>query len=220
MCNKYMQSVISVFKLLKSIKSFDELVAKSIRIQDNCGYLLCVSELHVDDEFVIALMAKWRKAAKTFHDEFEVTHESTKRWLRKLLLDVPDRILFLVLNRHGHPIGHMGFANGINDNSILEIDNVIRGEHGQDKGLMILAMKSMLTWAECTFKPTGYFLRTFNDNTRAIEFYLKLGFKIEEKQKLPTGKIGKSYKNQVEVDCPNSNNRYLIYMNLNINDLK
>lgn len=182
--NVYQSLVRSEFASLKSIDRYDELMAHSIRLADNRGYLLCVSELHTGDELLIALLAKWRREATTFHNKFNVTFESTQRWLRKLLLDVPDRILFLVLNRYGYPIGHMGFANALNNEGMMEFDNVIRGVQGQDAGLMGVATMALLFWANDTFKPNGFYLRTLDDNEHAISFYSKLGFKLDGKQPL------------------------------------
>ena len=180
----YQALVRSEFAYLKSINRYDESVARSIRLADNKGYLLCVSELHTGDELLIASLAKWRREATTFHNKFNVTIESTKRWLRKFLLDIPDRILFLVLNRYGYPIGHMGFANALNDEGLMEFDNVIRGVSGQDAGLMGLATKALLIWANDTFKPNKFYLRTLDDNEHAISFYIKLGFKLDGRQPL------------------------------------
>ena len=180
----YQAKIRSEFALLKSIDRFDELIAKSVRLQGNKGYLICVSELHVNDAILIDLLAQWRREATTFHNKFNVTFESTQRWLRKLLLDVPDRILFLVLNQAGHPIGHMGFANALNDQCLMEFDNVIRGVPGQDAGLMSLATKATLIWANDHFKPQSFYLRTLDDNHHAIHFYSKLGFKINGQQPL------------------------------------
>jgi perosamine synthetase len=180
----YQELIRRKFSELKSITSFDESVAHSIQLLNGKGYLLCVSELHENDETLIAILAQWRQEAKTFHNKFNVTIESTKHWLRKLLLDVPDRILFLVLNRFGDPVGHMGFVSVINDDCLMEFDNVIRGVLGQDPGLMGVATKSLLKWANETFKPNGFYLRTLDDNEHAIRFYSNLGFEIYGKQPL------------------------------------
>ena len=176
--------ILSEIASLKAIERFDELMVRSIRLNDNKGYLVCVSELHSNDKVIIELFAKWRVGATTFHSKFNVTFESTKRWLRNLLLDVPDRILFLVLNCQGYPVGHMGFANVINEECSMEIDNVIRGELNQDAGLMSVAMTALVNWAHDNFSPQRIYLRTLDNNDRAICFYTKLGFKITGKQPL------------------------------------
>jgi RimJ/RimL family protein N-acetyltransferase len=213
--NVYQKRVRSEFSVLKSIGSFDKLVAHSIRLEGNAGYLLCVSELHVNDEILIALLAKWRAEATTFHNKFNVTQESTKRWLRKLLLDVPDRILFLVLNRYGHPIGHMGFASALNNECLMEFDNVIRGVPNQDAGLMGVATKAILNWANNTFRPQGFYLRTLDDNVHALQFYSKLGFKEDGKQPLRrTESKGEINHLPLAADDTSPPDRYFICMRL------
>jgi perosamine synthetase len=185
----YQLTVKNVFNSLKQIKDFDEVVSRSIRLPDRKGYLVCVSELHADDDQVITLLTKWRGEATAYRDSFKPTFESTKNWLRKLLLDVPDRILFLVLDRHGHAIGHLGFANALNDQGLMEIDNVIRGVHNIESGIMSLSMQVLIEWANKTFLPQGIHLRTLEDNVHAIKFYENLNFTLTGK--LPLRKIEK-----------------------------
>jgi RimJ/RimL family protein N-acetyltransferase len=180
----YHERVKKRFLELKSSESIDQAIFNSIPLLNGKGYLLCISELHSNDEVLIASLTKWRQDAKTFHNKFNVTAESTSIWLRELLLDVPDRILFLVVNSHDKPIGHMGFANVLNDDHLMEFDNVIRGIKGQDQGLMSVATKSLLKWANETFKPNGFFLRTLDDNEHAISFYTNLGFVISGQEPL------------------------------------
>jgi hypothetical protein len=123
------------------------------------GYLACVCELHTQDEEIISTLTKWRAEAITYHDEFTPSIERTKRWLRKYLLDVPDRILFLVLNRFGRPIGHLGYANALDDDCMMEVDNVIRGVADVEPGLMANAMLTLIHWAEKTLAPNGSILK-------------------------------------------------------------
>jgi RimJ/RimL family protein N-acetyltransferase len=187
--SRYQAAVVKEFAGQKQINQFDELVARSIRLEDHKGYLMSVSELHADDVDMITMLAKWRSEATTFHDGFKVTFDGTKNWLRKLLLDIPDRILFLVLNRYGKPIGHLGFANAMNDQGLMEVDNVIRGVHGAEPGLMSLSIQALLRWAVQTISPQGFHLKTLEDNVHAIGFYDKLGFKFSGK--LPLRRVEK-----------------------------
>ena len=180
----YQAAVKTQFAALKQINQFDELVARSIRLEDHKGYLLCVSELHADDDIAIVRLTKWRREAVTFRDSFKPTFDSTKRWLRKLVLDVPDRILFFVLDRYGNAIGHLGFAHAMNDQGLMEVDNVIRGVKKVEPGIMTLSSKTLLRWAIQTISPQGFHLNTIDSNTHAIEFYIRMGFKISEKKPL------------------------------------
>lgn len=212
----YSKTIKSVFSSLKSIQRFDELMDKSIRLPCGKGYLVCVSELCARDDKLISLLAKWRSDATTFHNKFNVTFASTERWLRKLLLDIPDRILFLVLNEHGNPIGHMGFANALNGDCVMEFDNVIRGVHGQDYGLMSVAVRSLLGWATETFKPQVFFIRTLDDNEHAIQFYLRLGFVMDGQQGLRRiEKNGEVNHLPIEVGDTNPPDRYFVRMRFN-----
>ena len=94
----FQENVKKIFAELKFLERYDDVIEKSIRLDDNAGYLVCVSELHYNDNFTISLLSKWREAATTFHNRFEVTHEGTRQWLRDLVLDMPDKILFLIFD--------------------------------------------------------------------------------------------------------------------------
>ncbi|HSW70213.1 MAG TPA: GNAT family N-acetyltransferase [Gammaproteobacteria bacterium] len=173
----YKHSIKNYYSFLKSTTRLDDLYTKSIPLENQAGYLLPISALHVDDAELIEKLAAWRKMHTTsFPSQFPVTLEGTATWLQKNLLDVEDRILFLVVNAHGQALGHLGFANGLNDQAELEIDNVLRGVHDQDPGIMSLAMKKLIEWAEEFIAPERIILRVFNDNLHAVAFYKKLGF--------------------------------------------
>lgn len=180
----YKAAVKKRFAALKEINQFDELMERSIHLEDHKGYLICVSELHADDDIAITRLTKWRLEAVSFRDSFKPTFESTKRWLRKLLLDVPDRILFFILDRRGNPVGHLGFAHCMNDQGLMEVDNVIRGVKNAEPGIMTQSSKALLRWAVQTISPQGFYLSTIDSNAHAIEFYIRMGFKIREKKPL------------------------------------
>jgi perosamine synthetase len=166
------------FAFLKETDSLADLHARSIVLADGQGLLVPVCELHTDDERLIAQLSRWRQEnAFAFPTQFEVTDEGTARWLRAGLLDVEDRLLFLVLDRHGHPVGHLGFANALAGASELEIDNVVRGEKALARGLMSAALEALIAWAHQLFGPETVFLRVFADNEHAVRFYTRLGFR-------------------------------------------
>lgn len=178
----YQSRVREEFAALKQINHFDELIARSLRFDR--GYLICISELYADDDGMITLLAKWRKEATELYDQFEVTFGGTKKWLRELVLDIPDRILFLVLDKHGRAIGHMGFARAANDEHSMEFDLVVRGVPGVAPGIMSCAAKALFDWANQTIKPLCFYVHT---NVPAEQFYTRLGFEFESKTRMRQG---------------------------------
>lgn len=173
----YKSALRSTFAFLKATRRFDELLVRSIRLPEDGGYLVPVCEIHASDPSAIERLSDWRAAAASaFPTQFQVTHERTAAWLRDRLINVEDRILFFVLDPVGHPIGHLGFANGLNDEADLEVDNVVRGVAGSSPGAMRSAMRALLQWARETIGPASFSLRVFSDNERAIQFYRDVGF--------------------------------------------
>lgn len=174
----YKAAVRKNFSFLKGTVRLDDLFTRSIPLADDQGLLVPVCELHADDADLIAALARWREEnAFAFPTQFPVTLDGTRRWLRNLLLDKEDRILFLVLNRHGKPIGHLGYANAINDECEMEIDNVVRGVKDGYRGIMSRASDALINWAEDTIGPRVISLRVLNENRHAVDFYRRMGFR-------------------------------------------
>lgn len=173
----YKQGVRKDFAFLKQTARLDDLFAKCIVLSEGQGYLVPVCELHAVDSQLIHKLSEWRREnAFAYPTRFTVTDAGTTSWLRSKLLDVEDRILFLVLDRHGNPVGHLGFADCINDEAEMEIDNVVRGEKEVEPGIMRNAMEALMNWAEEVIGPRSIYLRVLNTNDHAIQFYRRLGF--------------------------------------------
>lgn len=170
-------AVRNTFSFLKSTASLNDLHTKAIPLKDGNGYLLPICELHATDEVIIQKLAQWREEnAVHFPSQFKVTLSGTESWLRKNLLDIEDKILFLVVDRYGTEVGHLGFANGFNDSFVIDIDNVVRGIKDKHAGIMQVAMSTLIDWIEEVVGPEQICLSVFSDNHRAINFYKKLNF--------------------------------------------
>ena len=175
--NAYHAALRTTFSFLKRSSRLEEALARVIPLPDGRGALLAISDLHADDPLLISTLSAWRAANQpAYPTRFPVTEEGTGSWLRKRLLDAEDRILFLVLDRHGNRIGHLGFANCLNDDCAMEVDNVVRGVASQSPGIMQSALETVILWACTTINVDRFFLRVFSDNSRAISFYEKGGF--------------------------------------------
>ena len=181
---RYRQEIVKQFAEWKSLDNYADVIAHSLRLSDQQGYLAPVCELHAEDQLTIDLLTAIRANVTTFPSQFEVTPERTRKWLRALLLDVPDRILFFVLNWAGHIVGHAGFTHCDNDEGRMEVDNVVRANAGIEPGLMSVAIQRLCNWAEKTFVPREIYLRVLEDNTHAVRFYERLGFRGYERQPL------------------------------------
>lgn len=177
----YHAAVRKNFVFLKQTTRLDDLFAKSIVLPDGQGFLLPVCELHAQDEELIARFARWREEnTVAFPTQFPVTLEGTRNWLRSRVLDVEDRMLFLVADAVGRQIGHLGYANALNDTLEMEIDNVVRGVPEVAPGIMSAAMLALINWGEEVIGAARIHLRVFSDNDHAVAFYRQLGFQGEE----------------------------------------
>lgn len=173
----FQSAIKKQFSFLKEINSLETWHAASVLLPESKGLLLPICRMHQDDESLIQDLTSWRQAAAfAYPTRFPVTLEGTRSWLKDKLLAVEDRILFLVLDRHGYRIGHLGFASCLNDKCAMEIDNVVRGVAGASPGIMAEAMKILVAWAHVNFWPDELFLRVLSDNPKAIAFYERLGY--------------------------------------------
>lgn len=167
------EHLLSTFASLKAgLKLF------AIPLDGGMGRLVPVTERHDGDAALRATFARWRTDnAFAFPTQFTVTLEGTARWLRKGLLDVPDRLLFLVEAPDGTPVGHLGFANCAAVPGVMEIDNVVRGVKTGAPGIMTAALQGLTDWATREFSPREIFLRVFSDNGHAVRFYERCGYR-------------------------------------------
>ncbi|MGV3618483.1 MAG: bifunctional GNAT family N-acetyltransferase/PLP-dependent aspartate aminotransferase family protein [Fimbriimonas sp.] len=176
----YKSAVDRTFRFLKAAARADELWTRAIRLPEDAGYLLPVCELHAEDDELIALLGRWREeSAHVYPTQFPVTFEGTKRWLRARVLDDPNRILFLITDLGGKPIGHVGFASALNDEGLLELDNLLRGSFRGHRELVPIAVKALLDWAQDTIAPAGFYLRVLASLKHVIKLDQRLGF-VEE----------------------------------------
>lgn len=210
--NTYRGNIKKTFSFLKNTEKYHELWVKNIPLSKQKGYLIPICNVHKDDMGMIEKLSLWRDVNSfAYPSQFKVTPEGTKFWLKEKLLDVEDRILFLVIDELGNAVGHIGFANGYNDDFGLEIDNVVRGCRLAPKGIMTDALLTLINWAEETLWPDEIYLRVFMDNEHAVSFYEKSGF-VKDKL-IPLQRIEKNwgvFYNQIE--CDKAADKYFLRM--------
>lgn len=166
---------------LKRASELDELLLRSVRIDG--GWLIPLADAHRSDAATIELLGRWRTAHMAAHpSQFTVTREGTRRWLADAVLDHPHRIVFLVADPLGRPMGQLGFTLGpppdaeaiLGTNDTAELGFVIRGEPGLP-GLMAHAVMAALEWCRETLAPAAIYALTFSDNERARAFFRRCG---------------------------------------------
>ena len=166
-------------KHLKSSKSLASLVDTSTRFEiDQKEYFLVpFTSLDLLEVSNLLLLKKWREANQfAYPTRFPVTLEGTRKWLEKGVLENETRVLFWIINSNFTKLGHIGLVC-LPENSDIEVDNVLRGESGHP-GLMAEAMKSLETLVETEFSLETISLRVLESNVHALNFYLKLGYKV------------------------------------------
>lgn len=173
----YEASVRDAFEFLKSTDRLDAQLAKSIALEGERGWLVPVSRLSVGDPAISKQLSRWRvENEHAFPTRFNVTEAGTASWLQSQVVERADRMLFMVTDRRGTAIGHIGLANVFGGDKVMELDNIVRGAQGCEPGIMGAAVRALMKWADETLWPDGFKLRALASNERAIEFYRALGF--------------------------------------------
>jgi len=129
---------------------------------------------HIDSHDVTCL-TKWRNChVRAFLTEFEANTERTARWLSEYVHFDDGRILFMIDDASGAPIGYMGIANIEWEASYVEADAIV--SNGKTpRGLMSAALRTLLRWAKGQLGLRNVAVRVLSDNP-ALHFYRKLGF--------------------------------------------
>ena len=176
------------------------------------GYMRIVSISSLESSDEIKRLAKWRKQSERwFPSQFKITLDGTRNWLKERLLDIDDRILFIIESPAGKPIGHIGLYRFNFEKESCQIDNVIRGEGGVP-GIMTHSISALIKWTNKYLKPKSIFLETFSDNEKALSLYMRCGFK--EIKRIPLQrKIVNKVVTWIEVPGIKSD-RFAVYMKL------
>ncbi len=126
---------------------------------------------------LVEQFAQWRKNNQhAYPSIFNVTLEGTRRWTQARVIDDPERILFGVFDWQDRMLGHAGLATFDWDTGDVEIDNVMRGD-SLHKGLMTVVTNRLVEFAYRQFGVQSVSLKVFGDNFRAVQLYLRCGFK-------------------------------------------
>lgn len=180
----YKKTIAAEFNFAKSAPNLAELWQRNIELPGG-GCLVPLSYLHLRDDHLISKLSAWRAASSyAYPTRFPVTQEGTLKWMKEGVLDKADRLLFLIHDELGRLIGHVGFANAMNDNCLLELDNILRGESFARKGIISEAVIALQDWGRAVLFAEGFYLRVLASNAHAVHFYEKLGYVEEARSSL------------------------------------
>jgi RimJ/RimL family protein N-acetyltransferase len=147
-----------------------------IRVNNRNGYMIPLTYQSLEESAynleTVHNLSEWRRASEEwFQSKFEITDEGTRKWLKNQVLDIPDRILFIIISSDGTQIGHIGFYRG-------EIDNCLRGNFlPKYDGYMTDALLSLMDFGFKYLSIKELYLRTYTHNKKAINLYSRCGFK-------------------------------------------
>lgn len=150
------------------------------------------AEMAVQHDLIKSL-CRWRDGAmQSFLTVFIPSVEKTQAYLTRFSLPDPARILFLIENAAGEPVGNIGLCNVTTQDA--ELDNVVRGQKVDVPGFMRLVQLALVRWAMETLGVERVYLNVLGNNERAIASYKAVGFVDAGKQLLTREEIEGGYR--------------------------
>ena len=123
----------------------------------------------------VTCLTEWRNChVRAFLTEFEANTQRTTLWLSQCVHFDEGRILFMIDDASGAPVGYMGIANIDWEASYVEADAIV-SKGNTPRGLMSAALRTLLRWAKGQLGLCNVAVRVLSDNP-ALHFYSKLGF--------------------------------------------
>ena len=103
-----------------------------------------------------------------FPGDSGITVSGTATWLQEHVLNIQDRILFIVVDPNGMNVGHLGLW--FRDEFTLELDNVVKDSRNSVKGVMSEATRALGRWVNEFVGVEDLTLRVNPKNLHAVLF--------------------------------------------------
>ncbi|MBP1962745.1 GNAT family N-acetyltransferase [Paenibacillus aceris] len=130
----------------------------------------------IENEMEMKALTEWRAAASMwFATQFPATEEGTKAWVQHQIIEVDDRILFILEDEEQTPIGQIGLKHYDETNKTCEYDNLLRGRKGRYGNIVLYALLTLGAWSLRELGIQKGYLNVLSDNARAIQIYKTLG---------------------------------------------
>jgi RimJ/RimL family protein N-acetyltransferase len=150
---------------------------RAIRTEDGTriGGLLPIGAWILERPDLIEAMTGWRERnRKMFFTQFPTSAERTRGYLSNAILASSNRLLDLICDEGGEPVGQIGLTN-IADRS-AELDNLLRGRSGGHPRLIHYAELAFLGWAFSSLDLRTITARFFSYNWMVQELHETVGF--------------------------------------------
>lgn len=152
------------------------------------GALEAIGARLASEARTVDLLTGWRRSNMDhFLTQFDPTPARTALWLRDSVLEDDGRILFLIRDADGRPVGQYGLC-GVEPGR-AELDNAIRGEPGAP-GLMLCAELHLLALALRPLRAELGLARVFSNNLAARLLHKEVGLQCVRSQYLRSARVG------------------------------
>ena len=139
----YKKSVEQQFAFLKNTDKLDDLFAKSIKIDKATCYLIPLCLVHkADDALISKLKTLHRENHIAYPKRLPVSAEGIINWIAELMA-ARDKIIFLILDRYGRPVGHIGLLNQATDICRCKVIDIAWNKNEHYTETISLCMKAL-----------------------------------------------------------------------------
>ena len=163
---------MSYYEKLKAIKDFGSIDFLKIKHREKNVILRLVDE---SDE-TVTLLTKWREMYRNnFGTDFSISEQKTREWIRKGVLENPDKIVFVIYVEN-RKVGIISTAEYDEKTNSAILDTMMKDPTYKLPGLMTIIEKVYLKWmfdGLSLSKITGFL---FSDNEKMMNIHQKCGW--------------------------------------------
>lgn len=165
---------MNYYTKLREIKNHGCVTFMKIKHDDKDIILKLVDE---SDE-TVNLLYTWRKKYRNmFATDFHMSEKKTKNWIKKNILENPDRILFMIYVDN-KKIGNIGTALYDEKINSASLDNMMKDPNYTYPGIMTIVEKAYLKWMFDGLKLSKITGFLFSDNYKMMSIHKKCGWII------------------------------------------
>ena len=123
------------------------------------------------------MMLARENSKEMYFARFPPSLKSLKEYLAKGPIDNPRQILFVIVDKDQHLIGHFGFK--LSESKTVEVDNVLRIRNGHP-GALSAGIDQLMTFLVGKYGILEFSLKVLSTNNKAIKIYENLGFTLDK----------------------------------------